>query len=64
VTEAAMGRLCAPARRGTSSDELWHAWCALDRLIGEADEKAHKEAGGAFDLYLASPKAKNFGFSG
>src|SRR5580704_12454754 len=30
VTEAAMGRLCTPARRGASSDELWIEWCALE----------------------------------
>jgi hypothetical protein len=42
-----------PARRGTPSGELWLKWCELDRLIGEADEKAHREAGGAADLYKA-----------
>jgi hypothetical protein len=41
-----------PARRGAPSDALWLKWWGLDRLIGEADERAHREAaGGAFDLY-------------
>jgi hypothetical protein len=33
-------------------DELWREWKDLDRSLGEADERAHKEAGGA-DLYKA-----------
>jgi hypothetical protein len=37
----------------TSSDELWLKWEELDRLIGEADERASNEAGGASDLYQA-----------
>jgi hypothetical protein len=35
----------------TPSDELWHEWKELDRLIGDADDKAWNEAGGEFDLY-------------
>jgi hypothetical protein len=38
---------------GTPSDELWLKWCELDRLIGEADERAHREAGASGDLYNA-----------
>jgi hypothetical protein len=38
---------------GTSADKLWQNWIELDRAIGEADERAHKETGGAFDLYKA-----------
>jgi hypothetical protein len=52
VTEAAVG-LMQSVFEDVPSDELWLEWCALDRLIGEADERAHKEVGGgAFDLYM------------
>jgi hypothetical protein len=52
VTEAATG-LLIPDAGVTSSDDLWLKWCEHDRLIGEADERASKEAGGVFDLYKA-----------
>jgi hypothetical protein len=38
---------------GASYDEIWREWKELDQSIGEIDERAHREAAGAFALYEA-----------